>query len=271
MESPLGEGVTRAEVYVDYFDTFWSVASDRSRRYYGEKGPSGHAAGLESLLYFAGLVIELMPDSWQDASVIDAGAGASSAILRTYFRDVTSCDPDPDYLGQVERACAEMGLPPGRWVEGVPTEAADATFYDFGRSERIPKFASFLDLSRKLIWVDDAQVREMLEICTAVCAERGLELRTARGANDNLGRFGAYAIRGGCAPLRAEPEEVEALRSELRSLHTEWRAESVGRRRAEELLRLQNANRSWRVMKPLRDATRRAWRSRRWPSDVGEV
>jgi hypothetical protein len=246
--------LTRAEVYVEYFKTFWAVADERCRRYYGTEGPSGHAAGLESLAYFAGLVIELFPDSWETVTVIDAGAGVSSAILRTYFPNVISCDPDADYLRQVELACTEMGLTSGQWVVGVPTVSADATFYDYGTSERIAMFPRFLDLTKSVIWMDDAHDRELLDACAAVCEARGLQLRRARGAHDNLGRFGAYALPGGhdLGTSRPEPQAAAELEHEVSRLHTEWRTEFEARQRSQELLRLYETSLSWRLTRPLR-------------------
>jgi hypothetical protein len=243
----------RASIYTEYFSTFWRVASERCRRYYGTDKPNGHAAGLESLVYFAGLVIETMPGSWRSATIIDAGAGASSAILRTYFDDVISCDPDADYLAQVRVACAELRLPDGRWVEGLPADEADATFYDYGTRHRIPTFRQFLDLSQRMIWVDDAQDREVLDACTAVCRERGLELRPARGAHDEHGRFGAYALTRAGEPARRErASEVDELRNEYVELHREWEREFEINRGQRELLKLYETSLSWRVTRPLR-------------------
>jgi hypothetical protein len=246
---------SRGATYVNYFTTFWDIADDRCRRYYGTPGPSGHAAGLESLTYFAALVIESMPDSWQQATIVDAGAGASSAILRTYFDNVISCDPDADYLALVQRTCADMGLPEGRWEVGVPNHEADATFYDYGTSERIPLFPEFLRLSRRLIWIDDAHDRELLEACTAVCRDLGLVVHPARGSHDNIGRFGAYVNKGSQNGARVRPEqtsELDALRHELEQLRRDWQHERRVSEGKSELLRIYEQSWSWRLTKPFR-------------------
>jgi hypothetical protein len=248
----------RASIYTDYFPTFWRNADERCRRYYGTDKPNAHAAALEGLVYFAGLVIELMPSSWRRATIIDAGAGASSAILRTYFDDVISCDPDADYLEQVRRTCAELGLPEGRWVADVPAEPADATFYDYGTSHRIPNFPRFLDLSRRIIWIDDAQDRELHDACTTVCRQQGLVLRNARGAYDENGRFGAYARKRVPEEQEEEqvrpeePRELDALRHELEQLQEEWKQQRKLNEGQRELLRLYDTSWSWRLTKPLR-------------------
>ena len=183
----------RAETYVGYFEIFYDLADERCRAYWGSNRPNGQAAGLESLVHFGGLVFEQL-DS--DALVIDAGAGASSAILRTYFKNVVSCDPDADYLAQVQCACEAMGLGHGQWVAGIPDVMADATFYDYGAIERKPNIRAFLDRTKRIFWFDDAHDADLMEEAARACGERGLQLVYARRAIDEHGRFGAYAVKG---------------------------------------------------------------------------
>lgn len=196
--------MNRAEVYVDYFKTFYKLADDRCRAYWGTDKPNGQAAGLESLCAFAGQVVNLAfakatrhghlllfaPDA-EGLTVVDAGAGASSAILRTYFKNVISCDPDGDYLAQVQKACSEMGLPPGRWVTGIPDGEWDACFYDYGTSQRGPSFPTFLDRTRRLIWIDDAHDTDLVRVCGDAAKERSLVLKLQPQSVDEHGRYGA--------------------------------------------------------------------------------
>jgi len=197
--------MNRAEAYVNYFKTFYALADERCRRYWGTDRPNGQAAGLESLCRFAGIVashagfnmmkrsghIETFDPDGEKLVVVDAGAGASSAILRTYFKNVISCDPDGEYLAQVRRACEKMGLGHGEWVSGIPGGEWDCCFYDYGTKERKPSFDEFLGKTRKLIWIDDAHDVDLRYWCAGVAAERGKNLYTIPSSIDEHGRYGA--------------------------------------------------------------------------------
>jgi hypothetical protein len=171
-------------LYHQFFREFFGLADERCRRYGGNTPePHGHAAGLESLIRFA----EVVGDP--GARVLDAGAGASSAILRSIFHNVTSCDPDATYLPFVKATCDKMGYVDDRWVVGIPEGDFDAIFYDFGTNERIPLMPTFFDKTLKLFWADDchdprvlAEVRRLGE-GKAVADEKSL---------DRYGRFGAW-------------------------------------------------------------------------------
>lgn len=65
-----------------------------------------------------------------------------------------------------------------------------------------------------------------------MCRERGFELQPARGAHDNIGRFGAYVLTGGAEALRGGSDELEELRHEVKRLRSEWQREfACGRHR----------------------------------------
>lgn len=188
----------RALTYVNYHKTFFALADERCRAYWGNSdAPNGHAAGLESLIHFAGMVSAEMEMEMEHPNteivVCDAGAGVSSAILRTYFKHVITCDPDPEYLAQVRRACEKMGLGHGTWVTGVPEGKWTATFYDYGASERIPNLFAFLDKTERYFWLDDAHDRELFKTCKEACVMRRHVLQEIRETLDEHGRFGAVA------------------------------------------------------------------------------
>lgn len=183
----------RAETYVEYFQVFYGMADDRCRAYWGTDRPNGQAAGLESLVHFGGKALTLIDP---DALVIDAGAGASSAIIRTYFKNVLTCDPDAEYLAQVKAACESMGLGHGQWVAGPPDVYADASFYDYGTKDRGPLLPYFLDRTRKFFWLDDAHDADLLAHADTVSISRGLgQTIRAHEAVDEHNRFGAYIIK----------------------------------------------------------------------------
>lgn len=200
--------MNRAEVYVDYFKKFYELADERCRKYWGTNRPNGQAAGLESLICFAGQVaisaflphqqkrghiLTFNPDAGHPI-VVDAGAGASSVILRTYFKNVITCDPDLEYLNQVHVACEAMGLGHGHWVHGLPDGKWDACFYDYGTKERGPMFEKFLDRTEKIMWIDDAHDDDLVKTCTAVCEKRDLNLIRMPGTIDEHGRYGAIVF-----------------------------------------------------------------------------
>lgn len=207
--------MNRAEVYVDFFKVFYDLADQRCRDYWGTPRPNGQAAGLESLCAFGGWATAdcinrlqmnghvLQPDKQglQAATVVDAGAGASSAILRTYFPNVITCDPDGEYLAQVQRACARMGLPEGNWIVGKPPGPWDYCFYDYGTSVRGPQFPYFLDQTKVMIWIDDAHDRDLFKVCAKACEERHLKIHSHLPSLDEHDRFGAIVIKGGSAEL----------------------------------------------------------------------
>src|ERR1700682_3010509 len=112
-----------------YFRAFYDEAPSDLRGYgYDSPEPNGTAASLESLVAFARAAGE--PAS---VTVLNAGAGASSWILRRLFGRVVCTDPDERYLGFVASLCVRHGLDGAGFVHTLRAcGPADVTFYDYG-------------------------------------------------------------------------------------------------------------------------------------------
>jgi len=157
--------VNAPELYVNFFQAFANVARKDHYDYVGTDRPHGQAASFEALLAFrnccrdAGLT--------HVSPILDAGAGASSAVLRNWFGNVTSCDPNAEYLIDVKKACAALAnfyklphLGSGDWVPGFPQSGVfDACFYDYGAIERKPNLEQAIRMTKHIVYVDDADNR----------------------------------------------------------------------------------------------------------------
>ena len=102
--------INRALNYVTFFKQFHAEASPRCANYGSTDGtPHGQAASIEALINFANAAKYCVPEG--PIRVLDAGAGASTAFLCNESRfEVYSIDPDQDYLAEVVRVVAGMGL-----------------------------------------------------------------------------------------------------------------------------------------------------------------
>lgn len=149
-----------AETYVQYFD-YLANQSSHAHDFYGQDGPYGWAASFESLLFFRNAVRKIPIER---PLVVDAGAGASTALLRLWFNSVVSVDPDPKYLELVELTCRHMAA-----SKNLPSLARsmvsarsdyDALFYDYGMDQvRIDNFEPMAKKAKHIVYVDDCDFR----------------------------------------------------------------------------------------------------------------
>jgi len=183
------------EWYRRYFREFLNHASPRCAQFGYGKGPvtgepTSYAAGFEALLAFA----EIVDDS--DAWVLDAGAGASSFVLRRWFPNVISTDGDPDFLDMVRRTCVAAGLSGEGFIAGIENcPEVDFTFWDYSSTERTLLFPLGLALTRREVYCDDADDRPnnawRRDYFYKFAAALKLPIRDVREALDQYGRFGA--------------------------------------------------------------------------------
>jgi hypothetical protein len=179
-----------AEIYLEFFETFYAIADNRCRRYVGSDKPHGTAASLQACLAFADRV---QRTSIPNPVIVDAGAGASSAVLRYIFHNVISCDPDRDYLHLVRMTCKSMDLAHGEYTDSnVPY--CDGCFYDYGNRERIPCMRSFIERTRHVVYIDDAHDRDVAEWATRQARELSWQL-SAPHALDEFGRYGILLVK----------------------------------------------------------------------------
>lgn len=156
--------VNRPELYVNFFKAFAKVAHQAHVSYVGTDRPHGQAASFEALLCFRNVARDL--NLTYNSTVLDAGAGASSVILRSWFGHVITCDPNPAYVADVKRTCAALAeqyrvpdLGAGEWITGIPSIMVDGCFYDYGTIERMPSLDKVMQMTRHVIYVDDTDRR----------------------------------------------------------------------------------------------------------------
>ena len=153
----------RAQVYTDFFRVFHETASPRCRDYGGgTPNPHGHAASMEALLSFIEAIqvrclqscefLDRLPEVW------DAGSGASTAVLCNEGWNVTTFDPDHEYMDEVITTVKKMGLKPpmiGQILPASQSGPCDACFYDYGTHHRLDFMPRFMRLTRSVFYIDD--------------------------------------------------------------------------------------------------------------------
>jgi hypothetical protein len=183
--------------YLDYFQRFKEIAPPRMLEFggYFTGKPSAMASSLESLVAFGNRVEN------HEALILDAGAGASTWVLRKMFPNVISTDPDAEYLAVVARVCKSGGLDGSGFFTdmlGNPFEV-DYTYYDYGGAERVPNMLAAILGTRKLIYLDDTDDRPDCAKDRAyvydLAAKLELKIEDCREANDEYGRWGVIITK----------------------------------------------------------------------------
>lgn len=145
--------MTPKQAYLEYFKLFRDKAPKEMVEWGGyQKGePTGMASSLECILEFAKLVED------PDAIILNAGAGASSFVLRTMFKNVICSDPSLPYLLVVRQICIDAGLSGDNFITGIVE--SDYCLYDYGNIERIPTMREAIDNTRIALYIDDCDTR----------------------------------------------------------------------------------------------------------------
>jgi hypothetical protein len=184
--------------YREYFRRFKEIAPPRMLEYggYFTGEPSAMASSLESLVAFANRV-----ENPENSVILDAGAGASSWMLRSMFPHVVSTDPDAEYLDVVRKVCAAANLNTEGFIpllENVHC-TTDYTYYDYGNSERVPNMELAIGMTLKLIYLDDTDDRpdcaKDRAYIYSLAAKLGLKIEDCREANDQYGRWGVIITK----------------------------------------------------------------------------
>jgi len=172
------------EQYRRYFQLFRDNAPHHMIIWGGyQRGePTGMASSLESILEFAKLVKD------PDAVILNAGAGASSFILRQMFKNVICTDPDLKYLMVVKDICAKAGLNTNNFMTGISD--CDYCYYDYGNIERIPMMPRFIDATKHALYVDDCDTRAECKQMRDYVYSLGLNVKDCEAAKDEYGRWG---------------------------------------------------------------------------------
>lgn len=171
--------------YRRYFQLFRDMAPHHMVIWGGYMSgePTGMASSLESILEFAKLVKD------QDAMILNAGAGASSFVLRKIFKNVICTDPDPIYLQVVKDICAVEGLSTENFIANSLPEC-DYCYYDYGNKERIPMLAEAIVNTRIALYIDDTDTRPECKEYRDYVQSLKLNIRDCKEAEDEYGRWG---------------------------------------------------------------------------------
>jgi len=178
--------------YLKYFQLFSVHAPIEMVNYVGGQNglPNGMASSLECCIEFSKIAT---PDS----VILNAGAGASSFVLRKLFPNVICTDPDKDYLEAVKRICGLAGLSTENFI-AIESEAdvlklkADYTLYDFGNIQRMPYLKNHIEITAKALYIDDTDDRaDCVEYRNFVFSNfRQYSITDCREAMDSYGRWG---------------------------------------------------------------------------------
>jgi hypothetical protein len=190
-----------------WFHEFARVAPEPYRSYggYGDGEPNGTACSLEAIRAFARLVDD------PDAVLLNAGAGASSFLLRRLFRNVVCVDGDATYLEIVRRICVDQGLSGEGFVVGLENAPeADYTFFDYGEisSQAAARdYALAYRKTRKAVYFDDADDRphafpRYRQLLLEFAASQGAPAEDCRAATDAYGRWGVVVRKVAPPPAR---------------------------------------------------------------------
>jgi hypothetical protein len=183
------------DIYRTWFREFARVAPEPYRSYggYGDGEPNGTACSVQAIRAFARLVDE------PDAVVLNAGAGASSFLLRRLFRNVVCVDNDRSYLDVVRRICVDNGLNGDGFFVGLhDAPDADYTFFDYGElTPQCPArdYALAYRKTRVAVYFDDADDRphafpQYRRLLLDFAAAQGVTAEDCRAATDAYGRWG---------------------------------------------------------------------------------
>lgn len=195
--------------FLGYFTTFRDYANKDLVSYAGfQQGkPTGMASSAESLYQF------MLKIPNEDAVILNAGAGASSWVLRKFFCNVICTDEDAFYISEVQRICALANLPSSNFIAGIEnvTHSIDYCYYDYGNSSRIPNFPIAVNLTKHLLYVDDADTRKDCEpyrqYVYQFAADNGLLITDCVEAIDEYGRWGVFVGKNNISPISNEYRE----------------------------------------------------------------
>ena len=130
---------------------------------------------------------------------MNAGAGASSFLLRRLFKNVVCVDADAVYLELVRRTCVENGLDGDRFIVGLENAPdADYTFYDYGEineQARMGHHSLAWRKTRRAVYFDDADDRphafpHYRRLVLDFAGSQGAAAEDCRDACDRYGRWG---------------------------------------------------------------------------------
>jgi hypothetical protein len=170
------------QVFNQYFLDFKEKAPKKFVDYGGYHTgiPNGMASSLESCLALYDFVED------KKSTILNAGAGASSAVLRSIFPNVTCTDPDEEYLKAVQEIVGGEN-----YIHNIGNcNYCDYVYWDYGNWQRRPLLDVGLHLAKKAMYVDDCQDQDVLSYATYLANLHGFKIVET----DSLDSFGRYGI-----------------------------------------------------------------------------
>lgn len=177
------------EHYLEYFRLFRDQAPKPMVEWGGyQKGePTGMASSLECIIEFSKLVED------PEAVILNAGAGASSYILRKMFKNVICSDPDPEYLAVVKGICVKAGLSGKNFIKGIAEN--DYCLYDYGNLHRIPTMKEAIRKTKYKLYIDDCDTRPDCKEMRDYVYSLGENVVDCKEACDEYGRWGVILTK----------------------------------------------------------------------------
>jgi hypothetical protein len=169
------------DVFLQYFIDFKNKAPKEFVEYggYSTGVPNGMASSLESCL----ALYDYIED--KNSTVLNAGAGASSAVLRALLPNVTCTDPDKDYLDVVKNIVGG-----DNYIYNLGyCDYSDYVYWDYGNWQRRPLLDVGLHLAKKAMYVDDCHDPDVLSYVKYLVNLHGYRL-VPTNSMDSIGRFG---------------------------------------------------------------------------------
>jgi hypothetical protein len=169
------------QVFLQYFIDFRDKAPAHFVNYAGYHTglPNAMASSLESCL----ALYNYMDD--KNATLLNAGAGASSAVFRALLKNVTCTDPDKEYLDVVKNIVGGENYIPNLGY----CDYADYVYWDYGNWQRRPLLDVGLHLAKKAMYVDDCHDPDVLSYVKYLVNLHGYKL-VPTNSIDEIGRFG---------------------------------------------------------------------------------
>lgn len=168
-------------VFLQYFIDFKNHAPKEFVEYGGYQTglPNGMASSLESCLALYDFVED------KNSTILNAGAGASSAVLRALFPNVVCTDPDKAYLEAVQKIVGGKN-----YIHNIGNcDYCDYVYWDYGNWQRRPLLDVGLHLAKKAMYVDDCQDDDVLYYATYLANMHGYKI-IQTDSKDSFGRYG---------------------------------------------------------------------------------
>lgn len=184
----------------DWYNQYFKMFRDNAPKHMVEWGgyqlglPTGMASSFESIIEFAKIVHN------EKCPIINAGAGASSWLLRKMFPHVICTDPDKEYLEVVKNICKLGGLDEIMFIHYLDRcPDCDYCYYDYGNIERMGMLNEAVFRTHYALYVDDTDTRpdckEYRDYVYTYAGIKNLGIKDCKEAIDEYGRWGVILTK----------------------------------------------------------------------------